>query len=102
MAEVQGLRLHHVAVPIGALEQPAVLYPNLLHISHAHLHVEGASARDGHAASDIGLRPLAAPVPPAALDGVEDPPDVAGHRLEPRIVLFHPGVGLLDILPVLF
>jgi len=53
MAEVQGLRLHHVAVPIGALEQPAVLYPNLLHISHAHLHVEGASARDGHAASDI-------------------------------------------------
>ena len=52
--------------------------------------------------SDIGLRPSAAAVPTAALDGVEDPPDVAGHRLEARIMLFHPGVGLLDIPPVLF
>jgi hypothetical protein len=46
---------------------------------------------------------------PAALHGIQDPPDVAAHRLEPDIVLCHAGImlfhsriDLADVLPVLF
>jgi len=40
--------------------------------------------------------------PTATLDGIEDPPDLAAHLLEPRIMLLHPGEGLPDLLPVFF
>ncbi len=53
-------------------------------------------------------RLAASAVPLAALEGIEPPPDVAGYCLNPGIllhnhgiVLFHPGIGLPHVPPVL-
>jgi hypothetical protein len=43
----------------------------------------------------VALALAVAPVAATPLDGIEDPPDLAGQFLEPGIVLRYPGVVLL-------
>jgi hypothetical protein len=53
--------------------------------------------------SRAGLNLTAATtVAAASFHGVENPPDVAGHRLEPSVMLLHPGENLANLPPVLF